>query len=90
MHLQKQKKVHSSPISVFFSSSQRGASKSCRSWVVYETQLEGFDTGRRFYLIKYRQVIPSELPEASFTVTEEELVSPGHKVILRQNQREVR
>lgn len=51
--------------------------------MVYETWLEGFDTGRRFYLIKSRHVIPSELPEASFTVTGEEQVSPGHKVILR-------
>lgn len=57
----------------------------------------GFDTGRRLYLIKSRHVIPRELPEASFTVPGGELelwspwtVSPGHKVLLRQNQGEVR
>lgn len=47
----------------------------------------GFDTRRRFYLIKYIHVFLSELLEAPFTVTGNELRSPGHKVILLQNQK---
>lgn len=57
---------------------------------MYETQLGGFDTGRRFYLLKYRHIFLSELLEAPFTVAAEELGSSGHKVILLQNQKEVR
>jgi len=57
---------------------------------VYETQLQGFDTARRVYLIKYRHIFLSELPEAPFTVTGEELGSPRHKVIVLQNQKEFR